>query len=314
MVLKNKKKIFFLIFFLWVLYVFLHVKLPSKKEPILLYSNQCGDDLKKVLLTSLKKAKQSIFLSMFTIKDPDILKILKNKKLEKQIFFDKKFSKNSPLKQASAIKTNSLMHQKILVIDKKISFIGSCNMTLPSLLMDNNLLIGIRDKKIANFLFQNAPIKSGFIKTNISNQKITIFLLPNKKAFLKIKKIIKNAKKSIKIGMFTLSQKELLEEIIKAKTRKVKISVIVDHHTKFGASKIAFEKLNKNIFFSQGQELFHHKYLIVDNNILVSGSLNWTNAGFTKNKEIIFILKNLKKPQKKFLKKLHKIAEIEANS
>ena len=72
--------------------------------------------------------------------------------------------------------------------------------------------------------------------------------------------------------MFTFSNKDILEELIKAKKRGVKLSIIIEKNTKRGASKKTIEILKKENIktkFNIGYELLHHKYLIADNKNLI---------------------------------------------
>jgi phosphatidylserine/phosphatidylglycerophosphate/cardiolipin synthase-like enzyme len=212
------------------------------------------------------------------------------------------------------LKASGLIHQKILVIDKKMVFIGSANMTKTSLLMHNNLVIGFYSPKIAKFLMEKTPFEVAEIKSSVGGQKLELFLLPNKNALERIKKIITRAKEKIKIAMFTFTNMELIEELIYAKKRGVQISVVVDYNSAIGTSKEAVEKLKKEnikIMLSQGIQLLHHKYLYVDDKTLVCGSANWTKAAFKKNKDLVLIM-NLVEKQKKFMSNLQKIIEEEA--
>ena len=43
--------------FIYFSYHIIHPDLPSKKNPILFYSNQTGDDLKKIILKGIKETK-----------------------------------------------------------------------------------------------------------------------------------------------------------------------------------------------------------------------------------------------------------------
>ena len=152
--LKTKKTLTLSLVLLFSLYAFLLSKnisppLPSKKHPIIFYSNQCRQSLRQPLLKAIKKTKKSIHLVMFGLKDKLLLKELEkiSKKIKNlKIFFDEKNSpqiKKIPKKQLHPIKNKKgLMHQKILVIDNKIVFLGSANMTKQSLGMHNNLMIG----------------------------------------------------------------------------------------------------------------------------------------------------------------------------
>jgi phosphatidylserine/phosphatidylglycerophosphate/cardiolipin synthase-like enzyme len=63
---------------------------------------------------------------------------------------------------------------------------------------------------------------------------------------------------------------------------------------------------------SQGQQLLHHKWAIVDEEQWIMGSANWTKAAFAKNEDFLLILSTLTKEQIQFLNRLWSTLEIEA--
>ena len=295
--------------------------LPKPGKRPLLYSNQLRQDLKMTFIYSLKKAKESIHLVMFGLTDPHVIKHLYKKSdqnLAVKVFYDKRSSKEIELgpSQAFPIKSKGLMHQKILVVDNSLVFIGSANMTMSSLLMHDNMMIGFFSPEIASFLISRSPYLAGSISSMVGGQKVELFLLPDlqNKALKKVLDLIKNARSSIEIAMFTLTHPKLIDEIIEAKNRGIKVQVAIDSQSSRGASKKAIEKLRKeniHILYSNGLKLCHHKYLYIDDKTLISGSANWTKSAFSKNYDCFLVLYNLDEKQKEFMKKLWKVIELE---
>jgi phosphatidylserine/phosphatidylglycerophosphate/cardiolipin synthase-like enzyme len=202
-----------------------------------------------------------------------------------------------------------LLHQKILVIDSQLSFLGSANFTRTSLLMHNNLIISIYNPDLALFLSQNTPFYSAHKKFSLPNQSLHIYLLPDsdKQALTHLKKLLLSAKKNITLCMFTLTHPDLVQELVNAKKRNLKVSIYIDKKSALGSSKktLGFlEQHNIPILTPKGPELFHHKFAIIDHNTLVLGSTNWTKNAFSKNNDCFLILTPLLKDQKKFLKNL----------
>jgi len=71
------------------------------------------------------------------------------------------------------------MHQKIIVIDHKMVFIGSANMTPTSLRMHDNLVAGFVSEPIAQFLEKHKPFTPGYFRTKIARQDVELWLLPD---------------------------------------------------------------------------------------------------------------------------------------
>ncbi len=327
------KKIRSLLIFSFCIFIFAFIfqylsyfipNLPKPGDKPVLYSNQCSHDLKITTVKALNNAKKSIHMIMFGLSDPTIIKTLKNKSKEKipiNLYYDFRSSPGFflPDQKAFSVQTKGLLHQKIIVIDKKIVFLGSANMTQASLSMHDNLMIGFYSPEMANFLIGKTPFSSGYLHCMVGGQDVELWLLPDhqNRALLSIKELFHSAKHNVTIAMFTLTHPLLVDEIIKAKKRGVKVSCIIDFHSAIGASAKAIEKLkNAGIIVKMNstQKLLHHKFMYIDNKKLVCGSTNWTKSAFSQNKDCFIILHNLNYNQKKFMNKLIKAIEINSKS
>jgi phosphatidylserine/phosphatidylglycerophosphate/cardiolipin synthase-like enzyme len=326
--MKKKSNFFFIVSLIFLLIIFskivvssISADIPSSGSRAVLYSNQLRQNLKVTLINAIKLANKSIYLVMFNLTDPDIINVLEKKSkesLQLKLFYDSKYIPKVDLENKTfMVKSKGLMHHKILIIDNSIVFMGSCNMTISSLLMHDNLLIGLNSNQIANFLINKAPHSSGQLKTMLGGQEIEIFLLPDhqNRAFLQVKNLIASSSKSIDIAMFTLTNSKLTDELIKAKKRNIDVRVYIDYSSSKGASSKSVKKLKNEhikVFCSKGNKLNHHKFMLVDDRHLLAGSANWTNAAFEKNNDSFIILYNLDNKQKNFMKKLIKIINLES--
>ncbi len=312
------------VFCLYLIFDSLSPHLPKFNEPPRLYSNQCQRDLRLTLLEAIQQAKQSIHLVMFGLSDEPILSAIKQKAergVDVNIFYDPKGSPRvrglPEVAQVHRISNNGLMHQKILIVDEQMVFIGSANMTITSLRMHDNLMVGFMNQKAAKFLQQKTPQHSGYLKTTVGGQEIEIWLLPDPRghALSDLRKKIRLATKSIRIALFTYTHPALIEEVIAAHHRGIEVSVIIDMHSGLGASAKGIQQMRKegvNIFMSQGVQLMHHKFVWIDEKTLLTGSANWTKAAFYKNNDCFITLHNLTDEQKSFMKKLWRRIKTES--
>jgi cardiolipin synthase A/B len=124
---------------------------------------------------------------------------------------------------------------------------------------------------------------------------------------------IDRAKKEIQIAMFTFTHDQVVQSLIKAIQKGIRVTVAIDRYTREGASKKCVETLLQSgarILVSQGDALHHHKWALIDHEIFILGSANWTKAAFTKNQDCLFILEHLSKDQKDMLRRLWRGIEI----
>jgi phosphatidylserine/phosphatidylglycerophosphate/cardiolipin synthase-like enzyme len=308
----------------WLIFCSLHPPLPLIDEEPRLYSNQCQQDLRLIYVNAILQSHRSINLVMFGLSEPAILNALAERAkhgIPTTIYYDAAESTQlaNTLGQADLhpVQIGGLMHQKILILDHDLVFIGSANMTASSLCMHDNLVVGMRSGPIADFLMKRIPYSSGFLQTMVGGQEVELWLLPDPRgnALASLRHQIRKATRSLKIALFTLTHPSLCEEIIAAKKRKVDVTVVVDLHSGLGASSKAIRLLQQNqikVLFSQGVQLLHHKFVWIDDQTLLCGSANWTKAAFEKNSDCILALHHLTREQKKFMKNLWNRIETEA--
>lgn len=290
-----------------------HAKeLPSKTNPLHFYSPQTNDHLQRVLLNAISKAENSIWIRIYGMTDKKVIELINSKAelgLDISISYDAKASKSLKNRLSKKITTfaykgRGILHQKLCIIDKSDIWFGSTNFTSKSLLMHDNLLIGLYDPILAKHLLEQ---KSSSYQSFLS-ELYTFHLLPCD-CIDELIEYIGQAKHSMKIAMFTWTNQRLLKAIIEAKHRGVDISVVGDRSAIKGVSKHVFASLIEegiSVHIQKGLPLMHHKFLLIDNSLLLTGSANWTKAAFGKNKELLFIYPLRNKKEKKYFKKFWK--------
>ncbi len=187
-------------------------------------------------------------------------------------------------------KVAGLYHKKILIIDEKELYIGSANCTKTSLSFHGNGLLGFWDKDLIAAVFTNQSYETN---------DIAFYLLPAEKtkALSNLLSHIKKAKDRIIISMYALTHKGIIDEIIHASKKGVTVEVILDAGMIKGSCKksmIRLKEANIALYTRAKGGLNHHKCALIDNTYVL-GSLNWSEAGLTKNEETLLILSNLPK-------------------
>lgn len=301
----RKKRGFFCLFWLFLLslYIYdsLHVSLPRDGE-ILYYFTDKKDDIKYVLCKALRNAKKEIFLSSFGITDEHVTNLLslkENSGVAVKVAYDPKVTNLFSLdKKQSPYLGKGIMHRKIAMIDRELIFLGSTNMTPFSLSIHRNLLAAIRSSSLSKAILENQIYHNG---------GFTYYPMPlfAKEAKKKLITQIDGAKKHILVAMYTLTHKELVEALVKAKKRGIEITVYIDRGMRKGICekwvKILLEAkivLKEN----RGNGLLHHKCALIDDSF-VFGSANWTKAAFGKNEEYLLIEHLLSPDSKKTILK-----------
>lgn len=260
---------------------------------------------------------------MYAVTDHTILGLLRKKAAEGvdiTLFYDASASADLQLDlgqriHAHPVSSAGLMHHKIAIVDERLVFLGSANLTTQSLKMHDNLVLGLYHPDLAAFLNR---CSSQFYAFEVAGQPAELWLLPDGEglALERLLALIDGAKKSIYVAMFTLTHPRLCQALIAARGRQVDVRCAVDFYTAQGASLKTFASLQAagvKIVASSGQQLLHHKWAWIDGQSLVMGSANWTKSAFAKNQDCFVILSQLSSSQKKFIGKIWQTIELECN-
>jgi len=121
--------------------------------------------------------------------------------------------------------------------------------------------------------------------------------------------IIKNiddAKEFINIAMYTFTDREIAQAVIRAKDRGVDIKIYLDHsqvNAKYSKSRYFVNNGIEDIRISSNNYIMHNKFAVIDNKIVITGSYNWTASAGERNDENLLVIDNeniIKKYQNQF--------------
>lgn len=293
----------FVIYFYWSI---TSINLPSEKSPVILYANQSGDDLKKVILSALSKTKSSLFLQIYGCTDSGVIHSIQNAQkrgVSTSVFYDPSGSGslNKKITGAIALHRRGLMHKKILVLDKEKVFIGSTNFTPTSLCMHDNMILGFHSKELGHDILHSVAQHTSY---SIGGQTIDLWHLPDQKhaCIKRVLDLISTAKKTIHIAMFTFTHPDILKSLEQAQKQGVEVKVALDYSSSVGASAATVEFLQEKkipLYIGAKGKLLHHKWCLIDEKTLILGSANWTKSAFKINEDCLLVVSDLTKRQTK---------------
>lgn len=297
-----------LIFLVWSSFYGLHCRLPLEGSPPILLATQTDDHLQRTFLKAIEKAQQSITLIAYSFSDEKLFLTLKKKQEEGiciTIIYDPTTNPKNLLGNSVPQKMHGLMHRKILIIDKEEVWIGSANFTQESLKIHDNLVIACRSKELAETILAN----NQHHHFTIGGQMAEFWSFPesNEEGFSRLLGLLSEAETSIQVGMFTLTHPSLSKALIDAAKRGVHVEVVLDRAQSVNTNKKVLEGWKKtpiHVRLNRGNEIFHHKFVLIDNKILISGSANWTKSAFKRNSDCFLVLHNLSERQRKKMTRL----------
>ncbi len=280
------------------------------------YSNP-SNELFQFMKNSIAAATKKIFCMMYSISNKVIMDMLEEKQkqgISVKLYIDENAFKDakSPISDTITVvkvPTQGLMHVKIVVIDSKKVIFGSCNLTTQGMTRDQNLMTEITSKAFAKHVKTYAKYlvskdqnqeKYSDISFLLSNREKLQFSFVQQRATEKerIVQLLNSAQKTIRIAMFTFTDKIFINACVDAKKRGVVVEVLVDANQSQmkNTGLLTVETLKKHkitVFTSKTNSVMHHKFCIIDNSFFIYGSTNWTNKAFNANEECLAVLSSL---------------------
>lgn len=210
---------------------------------------------------------------------------------------------------AKTDKTETLMHDKFIVFDKNTVFTGSINLSPTGAQgYNSNVAVIIKNKELASFYEKEfeqmyngkfSKRKENFETKEVKLDDILIkpYFLPQNDVFNEeILPEIQKAKQEIFVSIFYLTDKTLIEELIKAKNRGVKVLVLVDalSATNFKDRIMTLRKAKIPTKVENWGGKNHEKTIMIDSRVLFVGSANFSKSGFYKNDENVLKISSSK--------------------
>lgn len=201
---------------------------------------------------------------------------------------------------------SALMHNKFLIFDRQTVWTGSTNITVNGIYRQNNNVLVIHSPEIAHIFErefnemwngQFGPRAPSSVNTQwaiVDGTPIQVLFSPEDKAMRHIIGVVRDAKASIRFLAFSFTDYPLAQVMIDRAKEGVDVRGV-------------FETFGSNSPNSELQTLWcaglparqdgspaflHHKVIVVDGSIVITGSYNFTSNADTVNEENVVMVDN----------------------
>ncbi|MBE9523710.1 MAG: DUF1669 domain-containing protein [Chloroflexi bacterium] len=202
----------------------------------------------------------------------------------------------------------SLMHNKFVVIDGYEVWTGSMNFTINGAYRNNNNLVQIRSTRLAeNFTseFEEMYLQGMFGNQTIENTPypsfaiegslIETFFSPDDRVSSNIVALIQNAQESVFFMAFSFTSDEIAAALLERAEAGVNVKGIFDESQYFFNIGTEFDNLRDNglgVHLDGNPHNMHHKVIIIDEKIVITGSYNFSRSAEERNDENVLIIHN----------------------
>ena len=128
----------------------------------------------------------------------------------------------------------------------------------------------------------------------ITAEVLAVFFTPPTGAARGLIRYLDGAKKSIQVMTYSFTYLEIAEALARAAKRGVEVQVIQDGPTAANNFDVipVLLKGGVSVRGNKAHRIFHHKVMIIDGEIVVTGSYNFTNSAEKSNAENMIVLRS----------------------
>ncbi|MBI2208270.1 hypothetical protein HYU50_02140 [Candidatus Woesearchaeota archaeon] len=257
-----------------------------------------------ILENAINNAKSSLHCAFYDIDSDRIIKAIvkKSRDADVKIVIDKNNYQNQIRGLGIRIAdSKQYMHNKFCIIDNKIVLTGSTNPTNNDLTLNNNNIVVIASRYIAeNYEDEFNELWNGILaagnnvkydKINSNDVLLENYFCPEDDCKRKVIEALKNAKQSIYFMTFSFTDEDIADAALMS---DLDIKGVFET-MQAGSQYSQFQRLkdfNIDVKKDKNKKNMHHKVFIIDNETIITGSYNPTGSGNYRNDENLIVIRN----------------------
>ena len=266
------------------------------------------------LIALIDGAKKTIDLAVFEFNLENVAQALLSahrRGIRVRIVYDTQFALRHPQINmlinagipAVGDQRSAYMHNKFFIFDSQIVWTGSFNITKNAAYKNNENVIIVRDPYLArNYTLEFEEMYAGrFGKTSPANTidvlsirgvRVENYFAPEKEVMRHISGLVDMARSHIHFLAFSFTSRKLSTALIGALDRGVKVEGVFEKRgIKHPSSKYrSLKKHGALVKFDNNPAIMHHKIIVIDGQIAIFGSYNFSGNAAQVNDENLLII------------------------
>lgn len=202
----------------------------------------------------------------------------------------------------------SLMHNKFIIIDNYEIWTGSMNMTVNGAYKNNNNLLRIASPRLAeNYLAEFEEMFSNKLfgdhiaahtphpSLEINGTRIETYFSPDDHTANRIIELIQNAQESIYFMAFSFTSDPIADAMIARANAGIDVAGVMEtrqYHSNTGGEFDTLAEAGIDVHLDGNPNNLHHKVIIIDRKIVITGSYNFSRSAEERNDENTLIIHN----------------------
>ena len=201
---------------------------------------------------------------------------------------------------------DGLMHNKFIIIDGEVLWTGSMNLTQTGLYSDDNNFVRFVSTQLAatyttefeemfiSRLFSwDSPSAAMHPIVDLDGNAIEVYFSPDDNVEDRLVRLVEQADISIIFLANTFTSDDLALAIIDRARAGVQVAGVMDDSMASSNTGTEYDRLRQaglDVILDGRDALMHHKVIILDGDIVVMGSYNYTRSADERNDENLLII------------------------
>jgi phosphatidylserine/phosphatidylglycerophosphate/cardiolipin synthase-like enzyme len=285
-------------------------------DPAIKGKNSPGQAVIAALIQDIYAAQESVDVAMYNFTLDDVSEALihtSNRGLAVRVLVDSDALDKldlSRLKKAGVYvlgdRRESLMHNKFVIIDSRILWTGSLNLTASGAEKDENVQVRLKSTELAaNYLVKynqmfnedkfgmDSRSKTAQTAFNLDGVPVENYFSPEDIIDKQLISLVNGAKKSVHILAYSFTLDRLADALIEAQKNGVDVRGVFDAESvaeNQGADFSELQKAGLDVHLDGRDGLMHIKAIIIDGEIVAFGSYNYTASAENRNDENVLVI------------------------
>jgi phosphatidylserine/phosphatidylglycerophosphate/cardiolipin synthase-like enzyme len=203
-----------------------------------------------------------------------------------------------------------LMHNQFAILDQREVWSGSMNFTVNGAYRSDNNLVWIQSTDLAeNYLVEfeemfidhqfgmDSPANTPRPVMDIDGTRVEVYFSPDDGTMERMLELVQDAQESIFFMAYSFTDDDLAAAMIAAHNSGIEVAGVLDKAQALSNTGGEYQNLLENgigVLLDGNPNSMHHKVIIFDGEIVVTGSYNFSKSAKTKNDENTLILHSSK--------------------
>jgi phosphatidylserine/phosphatidylglycerophosphate/cardiolipin synthase-like enzyme len=204
------------------------------------------------------------------------------------------------------VERSAFMHNKFMVVDSGEVWFGSLNLTDNDLRRNNNNFMRIFSFELnANFATEfgemweqqfgpRSPANTPYPLLSFDASELDLYFSPEDKPRDEILRVLNDAESEIRFMAFSFTDEAIGTALINADNQGLEVSGVIETFQSDGTGS-QYQRLRSNrldVKRDGNGGVMHHKVMIIDQEIVILGSYNFTASAYQSNDETLVIIKD----------------------